>query len=54
MIYEETKQALDLQLKDFITQVDRGQNRKAMLKWNDFIKQELGIDNLAVFALDKK
>lgn len=54
LIYEETKQALDLQLKDFLTQVDRGQNRRAMLKWNDFIKEELGIDNLAVFALDKK
>jgi hypothetical protein len=54
LIYEETKQALDLQLKDFLAQVDRGQNRKAMLKWNDYIKEELGMDNLAVFALDVK
>lgn len=54
LIYEETKQAHELQLKDFLAQVDRGQNRKAMLKWNDFIKEQLGIDNLAVFALDKK
>jgi hypothetical protein len=41
-------------LKDFLAQVDHGQNRKAMLKWNDYIKEELGMDNLAVFALDVK
>ncbi len=51
LIYEETKQALDLQLKDFLAQVDRGQNRKAMIKWNQFIKVELDIDNLSLFGL---
>jgi hypothetical protein len=42
---------LDEVLNDFLTEVDRGQNRKAMLKWNEVIKAELGIDNITLFAL---
>jgi hypothetical protein len=50
-IYIDTKQGLDEVLNEFLAQVDRGQNRKAMLKWNEVIKAELGIDNVALFAL---
>jgi hypothetical protein len=42
---------LDEVLSDFLAQVDRGQNRKAMLKWNEVIKAELGIDNVLLFSL---
>lgn len=50
-LYKDTKRVLDEVLNDFLTEVDRGQNRKAMLKWNEVIKAELGIDNIALFAL---
>jgi hypothetical protein len=50
-IYKDTKRVLDEVLSDFLTQVDRGQNRKAMLKWNEVIKAELGIDNVLLFSL---
>lgn len=50
-IYKDAKRVLDEVLNDFLTEVDRGQNRKAMLKWNEVIKAELGIDNIALFAL---
>ena len=50
-IYIDTKQGLDEVLNEFLAQVDRGQNRKSMLKWNEVIKAELGIDNVALFAL---
>jgi hypothetical protein len=49
--YKEAQQNLDAVLTDFLTQVDRGQNRKAMLKWNAFITEQIGIDNVALFAL---
>jgi hypothetical protein len=50
-IYHETQQELELLLNEFLTQADRGQNRKAMLKWNAFIVEQLGIDNVALFSL---
>ena len=49
--YNETQTELELLLNEFLTQVDRGQNRKAMLKWNTFIVERLGIDNVALFSL---
>ena len=50
-LYNEAQQNLDAVLNEFLTQVDRGQNRKAMLKWSAYIASELGIDNVALFAL---
>ncbi len=50
-IYKDSKRVLDEVLSDFLTQVDRGQNRKAMLKWNEVIKADLGIDNVVLFSL---
>jgi hypothetical protein len=50
-LYNEAQQNMDAVLTDFLTQVDRGQNRKAMLKWSAYIASELGIDNVALFAL---
>lgn len=50
-LYKQTQQELELRLNDFLTQVERGQNRKAMLKWNAFILEQLGIDNVALFSL---
>jgi hypothetical protein len=50
-IYKDTKRVLDEVLSDFLAQVDRGQSRKAMLKWNEVIMAELGIDNLVLFSL---
>ncbi len=49
--YKEAQQNLDAVLNEFLTQVDRGQNRKSMLKWSAYIASELGIDNVALFAL---
>ena len=49
--YNKTQTELEQQLNQFLTQADRGQNRKAMLKWNAFIVEQLGIDNVALFSL---
>ena len=49
--YKEAQQNLDAVLNAYLTQVDRGQNRKAMLKWSAFIVEQLGIDNVALFSL---
>jgi hypothetical protein len=50
-LYNEVQQNQDAVLNEYLTQVDRGQNRKAMLKWNEIIKAELGIDNVDLFSL---
>lgn len=36
---------------DFMREVDRGTNMKAMLKWNDYIRNSLDIDNIDYFQL---
>lgn len=40
---------IDLDAKLFLREVERGQNEEKMEKWNSFILQNLGIDNLNLF-----
>lgn len=54
----ECKQAYDLLLVQlnkqkalFLKEVDRGTNRKAMEKWNSYIVNAIGIDNIVLFKL---
>lgn len=50
-LYLANQKQLEVRLNEFTSEVDRGQNRKAMLKWNAFIVERLGIDNVALFSL---
>lgn len=38
-------------IKQFFKEVEHGTNENAMLKWNQIIRKELGIDNIAIFGL---
>ena len=51
-IYEETQLQLQQVLQAFLEEVDRGSRKKAMLKWNQIILDELGIDNMRLFAYE--
>jgi hypothetical protein len=35
--------------KGFLSDVKRGMNQEAMLRWNEYVKARLGIDNIAIF-----
>jgi len=37
----------------FFKAVDRGTNRVELLKWNAYVKAELGIDNMALFGVEE-
>jgi hypothetical protein len=51
-LYEETQLQLQQVLQAFLEEVDRGSRKKAMLKWNQIILDELGIDNMRLFAYE--
>lgn len=43
------------QLSDvYFKEVQRGANKEALLKWNNYVLQELHIDNIKLFALEMK
>jgi hypothetical protein len=43
--YRNSMNRLDKILKDYKNEVSSGENLTAMLKWNEYIKENLGIDN---------
>jgi hypothetical protein len=49
--YLKSEAEMKVLLKNFSDEVERGTRKKAMLKWNEVIIKELGIDNLALFGL---
>lgn len=50
-IYSQTVAALSLQSEDFIKDSESGRNKNGLLKWNNFILESLGIDNMKIFGL---
>lgn len=51
--YDASIRQLEKYNRDFLKETERGTNIKGMLKWNNFIKQEIGIDNLEQFNINK-
>jgi hypothetical protein len=49
--YEELNAALNKIKNQYLEEADRGTNRKALEKWNQYIVDKLGIDNLILFKL---
>jgi hypothetical protein len=47
--YEELVQKMEQIKQAYFAEVDRGQNLEALAKWNDRVKEELGIDNMSIF-----
>lgn len=50
-IYGQFESQFNREMDVFLKDVDRGTNRVEMLKWNKFVKEELGIDNLLLFTI---
>jgi hypothetical protein len=48
---EDSKQQLEQRLKKFKSETDYGNNLDALKKWNDYVKQNLNIDNFAELGL---
>ena len=52
-IYSTYQKALGKEMNTFFKAVDRGTNRVDLEKYNAFVYDNLGIDNLALFGLDE-
>jgi hypothetical protein len=50
-VYKQATFNLDRQTAEYFKQVERGKNFKQLEKWNDLVKQQLGIDNIAIFQI---
>jgi hypothetical protein len=45
-VYNSTKSKIERITKRFVIEADRGRNEKSLKKWNDYVLENLGIDNL--------
>jgi len=54
VLYAERKKKLESLSNEFFKEVERGKNKKELLKWNNYVKEKLGIDNFEVFRLYEK
>ncbi len=50
-IYKESLKNLDKTLKEYKNEVSSGENFTAILKWNEYIEETIGIDNFGYFPL---
>jgi len=50
-VYKESVKQLELQCKDYFSEVERGNKLKALEKWNLYVKDNLGIDNFEIFQI---
>lgn len=48
-IYNEFVEMRLVVSRQFLRDVNRGVNKAAMLQWNDYVRQHLGIDNIRIF-----
>ncbi|MFZ5553690.1 MAG: carboxypeptidase-like regulatory domain-containing protein [Bacteroidota bacterium] len=51
LLYHERKKKMESLSKTFFRECERGKNRKELLKWNNYVKEKLGIDNLKTFGI---
>lgn len=55
VLYNQTMKDLEAQTYKFTKETEYGRNADKMLKWNSFVKENLGIDNLEIFKpVEKK
>lgn len=50
--YDRFVSSSEAECTTFLKEVDRGTNLQAMVKWNDYIKEKLEIDNISLFNLE--
>lgn len=53
-LYSERKKKLEEISELFFKEVERGKNKKELLKWNHYVKDRLGIDNFLIFGIPEK
>jgi hypothetical protein len=51
VIYKKSIKNLEIQSKDYFSEVERGKKLKALEKWNLYVKDNLGIDNFEIFQI---
>lgn len=50
-IYRRSVERMELQAKTYLKEVKTGTDETALFKWNNYVKEHLGIDNLLLFPL---
>jgi hypothetical protein len=50
-LYKQSTKELDSQAALYFKEVERGKNYKALKKWSDFVKENIGIDNCGIFQI---
>jgi len=53
-IYKVASRSFDKQSAIYFKEVRRGQNKNELLKWNQYVYANLGIDNFKIFGLNKR
>ena len=53
-LYQETNIEIKKQSLDFFKDVQRGYNKEGVNKWNAYIYNKLGLDNISIFKLNTK
>jgi hypothetical protein len=47
--YQQSRNALQFLTSVYLKEVERGNNKPEMLKWNEIVRKELAIDNIGIF-----
>jgi hypothetical protein len=50
-VYKTSVKQLELQCNDYFSEVERGTKKKALEKWNAYVNDNLGIDNMSIFQI---
>ncbi len=50
-LYEKILTNITTLKQQYFNEVERGENKKAMRKWNNYVREKLGIDNIGLFRL---
>jgi len=50
-LYRASQKRIEAQSADYLREVERGRNYKALEKWNALVAKELQIDNMAIFGV---
>ena len=50
-VYDKSLEDLNKLIKKFTEEVELGENMEAMTEWNNYIREQLGINNLKAFNL---
>lgn len=53
-VYQDFIAKSEFEKSTFLKEIDRGTNQKSLLKWNNYVYEKLGIDNMKFFNLSEK